>query len=875
MDLDSTAGRQLLEEARLLQAMTLAIAQSEDFHTALGSTLHQVCEMTGWKYGEAWIPRFDGKALECSPVWYGSTNDLEKFRNLSEALTFPPHVGLPGRVWLSKQPEWIEDVSQETDSVFIRCQIALEPGLKAGLAIPILDGELVLAILVFFMFESREEDRHLVELITSVTTRLGNIFERKRIEELLKTQARVLESMVEGVTIFDRQGTIFFTNPAFDNMFGYDRGEPIGNHLFSFIDYLSELDNFCFPDREKQLQNQYRWCGELKSRHKNGKEFITYARISGLEIAGKKYWICFQENITYCKQVQEKLVKNQIKYATLIDSLPGIVFSCTNDSEWSMNYLSKGCLELTGYESGEILASSINYNAITHPEDLPKVLAAIDSAIAKKEPYVIEYRIKTKSGREKWVWEKGRGIFDERGEVLELEGFITDITDLKLAEEALIEERNLVSGILDTAGALVVVLDCEGKIVRFNRACEKITGYKFEEVKDKYIWNLFLIAEEVALVKANFERLRQGKSAVEYENHWIAKDGSWHLIAWSNTSLLDRDGAVRYIIATGIDITDRQHAEEALRQAERKYRSIFENAVEGIFQTTVDGHYLIANPMLARIYGYDSPEELLSALTDIENQLYVNPNRRAEFMRSIQEQGALWGFESQVYCKDGREIWISENAYALYDGEGKLIGYEGTVVDITERKQAEATIEYQAFHDLLTNLPNRTLFNDRLSVSLASAHRNHKKLAVIFLDLDRFKNINDTLGHHIGDRLLQVVAQRLTHCLREGDTIARWGGDEFTVLLPQIHHPQEVAKVAQRIIEAFQEPFHLEEHTVITSTSIGIAIYPQDGEDMQILLKNADAALYKAKEYGRNSYYFFVPNMNLNGAIENMKILKG
>lgn len=871
MDEDNTERKQIQEEARLLQAMTLAIAQSQDFHTALGEALRQVCQATGWKYGEVWIPRLDGSTLECSPVWYGSTNNLEKFRKLSEALTFPPDVGLPGRVWSSKQPEWIEDVCHSSDSIFLRCQMALEPGLKAGLGIPILDRDRVLAILVFFMFESREEEKQLVEMVSGVATQLGELIQHKRIQEVLKTQARVLESMVEGVNMCDENGFIFFTNAAFDAMFGYERGVLIGQQISVLNANSPEENALLLAQINQQLQSQGSWFGEFKNCKKDGTSFITYARISALEISSKKYWICVREDITERKSSEEELRESKRRLATLIDSLPGIAFSCSNDPQWSMKYLSEGCLNLTGYKSEELLGDGISYNAITHFEDVANVLQAIEAAVIKKQPYVVEYRISTKSGQEKWLWEKGRGVFDDGGEVLGLEGFITDITDRKRAEEALLEERNFVSAVLDTASSLVVVLDQNGQIIRFNRACEKTTGYKFAEVRNKYIWDLFLIPEDVEPVKAIFEELRGGKLLNEHENYWLNKNGSWRLIAWSNSALRDADGSVKYIIGTGIDITERKQAEEALRQAERKYRSIFENAVEGIFQTTVDGHYLTANPMLARIYRYDSPEELLLALTDIEHQLYVDPSRRAEFMCLVKEQGAVWGFESQVYCKDGTAIWISENAYALYDDDGTLLGYEGAVVEITERKRAEATIHYQAFHDLLTNLPNRTLFSDRLEVSLANAHRNREKLAVMFLDLDRFKIINDTLGHTVGDRLLQVVAERLTSCLREGDTVARWGGDEFTVLLPQIYTVHEVKKVAQRLVDAFKQPLNLEERELYISSSIGIALYPQDGEDIQTLLTNADAALYKAKENGRNNYQFYIPATNFEASAKPMR----
>jgi len=178
------------------------------------------------------------------------------------------------------------------------------------------------------------------------------------------------------------------------------------------------------------------------------------------------------------------------------------------------------------------------------------------------------------------------------------------------------------------------------------------------------------------------------------------------------------------------------------------------------------------------------------------------------------------------------------------------------------RQQAEETINHLAYYDALTGLPNRALFNDRLAMALVQAQRHQRKLAVLFLDLDRFKTINDTLGHAMGDRLLQGVAQRLTSCVREGDTVARLGGDEFMLLLPGIEHVEDVAKIVQRVLEVLKPSFNFDGQEFHITSSIGIALYPNDSEDAEALLKNADTALHRAKEQGRNNYQFYIPSMN-------------
>ncbi len=500
-------------------------------------------------------------------------------------------------------------------------------------------------------------------------------------------------------------------------------------------------------------------------------------------------------------------------------------------------------------------------------------------------------------------------------------------------------------------------------------------------------------------------------------------------------------GVIHHLTPQLTVLLHQKQTEKRLKDATEKYRSIFENAVEGIFQTTVDGHYLTVNPMLATIYGYDSPAEMMASLTDIERQLYVNPQRRKEFRRILETQDAVWGFESEVYRKDGQVIWISECARKIRNASGEVVGYEGTVVDITQRKQAEielikrdclleavaaamnelllnsdhreavrrglgklgeavevhrvyvciegknsdrppetadrpilimeyewtsagipsaktadrvtipadsdifprllagevvtaltermspgdravfsytdvvssllvpiivqekflgyvgfddcqtarswsksevsilvaiagsiggaiqrhqqeVVIHHQAFHDLLTGLPNRQHLEKFLPKMLAKAQQEEEKIAFMFIDLDRFKIINDTLGHGVGDQLLQQVAKRLKRSLREQDMIIRWGGDEFIVILNHIHHSEDAQHIAQRIINSIQESFFIEEHQLHISCSIGIAMYPKDGIDSPTLMQNADLALYRVKETGRNSYEFYTPYMN-------------
>jgi diguanylate cyclase (GGDEF)-like protein/PAS domain S-box-containing protein len=340
-------------------------------------------------------------------------------------------------------------------------------------------------------------------------------------------------------------------------------------------------------------------------------------------------------------------------------------------------------------------------------------------------------------------------------------------------------------------------------------------------------------------------------------------DGGLRWVWERGVGIYDVTGAVVALEGIIEDVTARAYAEQALREAERRYHSLFENAIEGIFRTTPDGHYLDANPALARIYGFASPDELMRNLSDIGRQLYVDPDRRGEFMRIIKARGSISGFESQVSRSNGDVIWISENARAVFDDEGRVQHYEGTVEDITERKLYQARIEQQANYDTLTGLANRSLLNDRLQQGILTAASYGTRLAVVFVDLDRFKFINDTLGHHVGDRLLQTMAERFKACVREFDTIARLGGDEFVLLINGQTTPDGVATVMERMLELIAYPWRHGESEFEITCSIGVALYPDDGADADTLLKHADSAMYRAKEHGRNNFQFFTNDINL------------
>jgi diguanylate cyclase (GGDEF)-like protein/PAS domain S-box-containing protein len=301
------------------------------------------------------------------------------------------------------------------------------------------------------------------------------------------------------------------------------------------------------------------------------------------------------------------------------------------------------------------------------------------------------------------------------------------------------------------------------------------------------------------------------------------------------------------------ELAERKRVEEALRESEEKYRSVFEASPVGIGIADLEGNVLASNQSMLELTGY-TLEELQTIKLGIT---YVDPDERKQLLKVLQKFGRVRDWEVKLQRKDSTVYCALLNIDQLELRRRKIL--LTTARDITERKQTEEQLAYMATHDPLTGLPNRMLFNDRLTVALAQAQRNWQKLAVMLLDLDHFKDVNDTLGHSVGDKLLQAVGERLTSLLRKSDTIARVGDDEFMLILPGIVREYHADNVAHKILAAVRRPFVFDGHELDITASIGIALYPEDGEGADTLVKRADIAMYRAKGQGRDNYQRYTP----------------
>jgi len=434
-----------------------------------------------------------------------------------------------------------------------------------------------------------------------------------------------------------------------------------------------------------------------------------------------------------------------------------------------------------------------------------------------------------------------------KGQTIGSMGIIADITEHKQTED-------LYKTLANSSYAGVYVVE-NGMFKFINRNAAAYAGYTAGEM---------LGMDSIAIVhpddrntaRGNASLMLKGERSAPYEFRIVTKDGQIRRILETVTPI--HYNGKRAILGNSMDVTERRETEQTFRENEERYRTIIENIEDGYYEVDLKGNFIFFNDACKAILGYEKDEMIgvnYRTMADAGTAGNVFEFFNRVYKTGKPEKRVEW----EVIRKDGDRAHIEASISLIRNAEGEPAGFRGIVHDITERKKTEQVIAHLAYHDALTGLPNRILFKDRLCMAIAQSKRRGKKLALLMLDLDQFKTINDTLGHSMGDRLLRSAGERLSGLLRKVDTVARMGGDEFLILLEDMALEENASAIAQKILRVFRRPFVLDQHERVVTTSIGIAVYPGDGDDEITLMKNVDVALYRAKREGRNTYRRFLP----------------
>jgi diguanylate cyclase (GGDEF)-like protein/PAS domain S-box-containing protein len=550
---------------------------------------------------------------------------------------------------------------------------------------------------------------------------------------------------------------------------------------------------------------------------------------------------------------QTELMESEARFRALVESSSDLVWEV--DAHGTYTYVGPKIRELLGYAPEEIIGRTPF--DLMPPAEAARVRALFNELAASGQPfYGVENTNCHKDGHLVVLETNAVPIFGPTGALVGYRGMDRDITERKQVEVALRKSQESLTEAQRIASLGSWDWDIVRGDLRWSDEFYRIFGLPRERFGATYAAFLQSVhPDDRARVQQAVDDALASKP-YDIEHRIVRPDGSERVLRERGEVTFDADGHPVRMVGTGQDITEQKHAELRLRQAAK----VFENTSEGVMITGPDQRIVAVNQAFTRITGYGEEE-----VKGCEPKILRSGRHGDDYYRqmwSAINSAGRWQGEIWNRRKDGVDYpeWL--NISVVRDDADAIINYIGVFSDITTIKEAQDKLEYTAHHDALTGLPNRLLFRDRLEQALAAARRTGESVALLFVDLDRFKLINDTLGHDAGDLLLQAVAQRLVGCLREEDTVARMGGDEFVVIQKGVCHPDDAALLATRMLTEINRPLSLAGHEIVVSLSIGISLYPLDGGDTSALLKNADAAMYRAKEKGRNCYQYYANEMS-------------
>lgn len=802
----------------------------------------------------------------------------------------------------------------------------------------------------------------------------------------------LIDSMAEGVFVLEGDRFIRCNRKVLE-MFRCAEDEIVGRTPY---EYSPPFQPDGTPSREKALGYiQAALVGDHQffpwiHRRADGSDFETEVSLASLRAKKENHIIAIVRDVSERRSLERAMAESEARFRYFIEKTPDLIFSV--DRRGYFTYANPKFAVVLGYRPEELAGKP--FSIIISPESLADVVERFRKGIRGQEISPYEAELLHRDGRRIAVEFHVVTMYDREGKPVGRFGIGRDITERRLALKHLRESQKILADVLNFSPDATFAVDRQGRVTVWNRAMEEMTGVKEADIigKGDYAYAVPIcgypcpMLVDIVLTDDLENRgmydvvFAEGDVLIAEIN--VQRPGEGPRILWVKAApIKDEEGNITGVIETIRDITKQRQEEEALRLSEEKFRAIFDDHVIGMYQSTFEGRFLRVNRAMVRMCGYESPEQMVTEITDIYHQHYADPEDRTRFLEAIGKTGYVENFELKVRRRDGTFFWASlstravkgeddrvlyfegayqditarkeaeealkqseeryrtivegvadgyyevdlrgnitffndaalrllgmsvdrimgsnftnyaspEDARQIYevfhevfitgmpkkglqwrvirpdgkdqhvevsvnlirDVQGRPTGFRGILHDVTERRKAEEQIQWIAYHDQLTGLPNRILFYDRLNQVLSHAKRSDEKFAVVLLDLDNFKDVNDRYGHAVGDELLKAVACRLTGLLRDGDTVARFGGDEFLIILPAMKQPRAARSIAQKIVSAMMEPFIWKDAKVKIMVSVGIAIFPDHGLDGQVLIQKADMAMYRAKAAGGSMY---------------------
>jgi diguanylate cyclase (GGDEF)-like protein/PAS domain S-box-containing protein len=881
------------EELRTLGLSVAAlIADAETSSTAIRSTIRAICEAQRWECGRYLRPDADDRVMRQTEAWGIAEPGVQRFLERAREIEHRRGVGLTGLVWASGEPLWLADVAQDPRALLRGMKPELK--LRGAFHFPVKSDGRIVGMLCFNSRERREPDARVLSMILAIGSQIGQFLERKRSEDELRRFRTAMDASGDMIVLIDPVSVRYVdANATACRMLGYTREELL----------QADPQEVVSVPREQLAREYQRLIAEPSSaggmvgtyRRKDGTAFPFESTRRVVRADDGFLIAAISRDISERVAAEHALRESEARFRAVVESAnEGILVFDRDARIVSANGAAERLIgvpreRLVGARGIADLVPCVleDGSPVTQENRAP--------ALAMRTRQPITGRVlgvRRENGAMTWLAANSAllqraGESEPHGAVVTL----SDITRLK-REEAFLRLEQRIAQAFDAAqdapGAVAMAMQavCESDGWDAGRYLE-VAGAELRYFADwcidepsvrRYIElsRAVTYPPGVGLIGTawrargpvwvpditNDARVARPALARELGTRAtltvpvIAQDEVIGVLAFQSRKLRPPDGrllqAMQLIGGQIGQLIRRAKAEEAVRLSEARFRSLCELSSDVFWEIDAQFRFTAVSDASGRI---DPAAYIGKARWEIP---YLNMSG-ADWAQHKAVLQAHEPFRDLELCRIDRfasQVWYSVSGEPVFDAAGAFAGYRGVGANITARKESEQRIRHLASHDALTGLPNRVSFSELLNAARQSAHRQGRALAVMFVDLDRFKLINDTLGHEVGDQVLCEAARRLRHTLRASDVVARLGGDEFVVMIPELTGSLQAEVTARKVLAALVQPMSVQGRELTLTASIGIAVCPQDGEDEQSLMKNADAAMYRAKEAGKNTYQF-------------------
>jgi diguanylate cyclase (GGDEF)-like protein/PAS domain S-box-containing protein len=576
--------------------------------------------------------------------------------------------------------------------------------------------------------------------------------------------------------------------------------------------------------------------------------------------------------ITERKRTENALRESEQKFQQLADNITDVFWIRSPDMR-ELYYISPAVERIWGCSAGSQYANPHQWADFILSQDRERVQSAFAALMGEARSVDVDCRIARPDGEIRWVRLRAFQVRDTEDRLIRLSGIVTDITDRRQAAEALRASLEEFRTLAEAMPQIVWITRPNGETVYFNQQWMDYTGLTLKESLGDG-WNKPFHPEDQQRAWDAWQHATASNGAYALECRLRRTDGVYRWWLIRGVPLQDAAGVILKWFGTCTDIHDLKLIEEALFVEKENAQVRLNSIGDSVVCADISGNINFLNSVAEKMTGWTFEEAAGRPMAEV---LRIKEATSGEITSNRIEEtvGRNRTMQLPSNCnlirRDGTETPIEGSVAPIHGPDGQARGAVIVARDVSAARAMALQMVHLAEHDSLTGLPNRLLLNDRVSQAIVLASRHKKKIALLFLDLDGFKHINDSLGHPIGDKLLQTTGNRLVECVRATDTVSRQGGDEFVVLLSEVAHPEDAAITARRMLQAVAEPQSIDLHDLRVTTSIGLSVYPHDGLDAETLIKNADTAMYQAKENGRQGYQFFKAEMNVR-AVERQSI---